>query len=232
MFRVSRISDSLIFNSNDDAYPVSVFGWKDKELARTGSGGTAFGIVSSGTPIIKTKDAEFRLSSGCYFSIVGSYEIRGGEGVLLDVPFFRGLNSCGGPIEDEGRLRYIDSCTDTLLISPPLLGDPCLNALFFPQNIDQTLHTHPSVRIGLVYDGFGFCRLADQEVPLRPGDVFVIEPETIHAFSTSKNAGMRIIAFHPDSDTGPDHQDHPMINRTIVGGISASEIPEIQTLRA
>jgi hypothetical protein len=40
---------------------------------------------------------------------------------------------------------------------------------------------------------------------------------------------MDIVAFHPDSDFGPMHDDHPMINRTIIDGISASKLKQVQT---
>jgi ABC-type amino acid transport substrate-binding protein len=40
---------------------------------------------------------------------------------------------------------------------------------------------------------------------------------------------MDIVAFHPDSDFGPEHDDHPMINRTIVEGVSAKYIENIRT---
>lgn len=37
------------------------------------------------------------------------------------------------------------------------------------------------------------------------------------------------IVYHPDSNYGPTHENHPMILKTIVNGKSASLIPEIQT---
>jgi hypothetical protein len=40
---------------------------------------------------------------------------------------------------------------------------------------------------------------------------------------------MDVIAFHPDSDFGPEDENHPMINRTIVNGVSANAIDEIKT---
>jgi hypothetical protein len=46
-----------------------------------------------------------------------------------------------GPVEEHGRVRYIDGCTDSLLNAPQLRGEPCLNHLHFPRGIDQTLHT-------------------------------------------------------------------------------------------
>jgi hypothetical protein len=30
---------------------------------------------------------------------------------------------------------------------------------------------------------------------------------------------MDVIAYHPDSDFGPENETHPMVNRTLVGGI-------------
>jgi hypothetical protein len=38
-----------------------------------------------------------------------------------------------------------------------------------------------------------------------------------------------VFAFHPDSDFGPAADDHPMVNRTVVGGVPASLLPGIQT---
>lgn len=49
-----------------------------------------------------------------------------------------------------------------------------------------------------------------------------------HSFFTD-DSEMDVIAYHPDSDTGPTHDDHPMINRTIVDGVSAANIQEIRT---
>ena len=49
-----------------------------------------------------------------------------------------------------------------------------------------------------------------------------------HSFFTDDQT-MDVIAYHPDSDTGPDHDDHPMVNRTLVDGIPAAEIDEIRT---
>lgn len=141
----------------------------------------------------------------------------------------------GGPVENKGRLKYIDGCTDSLLISPIKLGDPCLNLLYFPPNIDQTQHTHPSDRIGLVYSGKGECVAATQDgepekvIPLTPGMIFRIHAEGAHKFRTSEHSDMTVIAYHPDSDFGPEDESHPMINRTIVDGVSAAQLHEIQT---
>lgn len=153
----------------------------------------------------------------------------------------------GGPIEDAGRLKYIDGCTDSLLLAPPKKGMACLNHLHFPGFIVQTPHTHPSIRMGVVAKGFGECITPFGNIALEEGDVFIILPtpdgdnlylatgmdgkkhlKGTHSFVTYIEQ-MDVIAFHPDSDFGPADEEHPMINRTIVNGESAKYIKEIRT---
>ena len=131
-------------------------------------------------------------------------------------------------MEEVGRLKYIDGCTDSLLIPPIMLGDPCLNLLFFPPKIHQTQHTYPSMRVGMVVRGRGCCVTPYEEATLAPGVVFVIPTDGLHSFHT-EDSSMTVIANHPESDFGPTHEEHPMINRTIVNGVSASKIAEIRT---
>nr|MBP9839320.1 AraC family ligand binding domain-containing protein [Pseudomonadota bacterium] len=128
-----------------------------------------------------------------------------------------GLFSIGGPLEDKGRLKYINNCSDTLLVPPPKLGEPCLNALYFPANTVQTSHTHPSFRVGIVSSGAGFCLTQNSQYELRKGTVFLLPENTIHSFKTvGENSSLVVFAFHPDSDFGPTDENHPMINRTII----------------
>jgi len=152
---------------------------------------------------------------------------------------YRGLPMFVGPIEQEGRLKYIDGCTDSLLIPPVKLGDPCLNLLYFPPGIDQTTHTHPSDRIGLILSGHGRCHAWDLDettgeyveklIDLTPGMLFTIHTNGKHKFSTPYGESMRVLAYHPDSDFGPEDENHPMLNRTIVDGVSAKHIDAIRT---
>ena len=61
--------------------------------------------------------------------------------------------------------------------------------------------------------------------------LFDIPPDSEHSFFTD-NPGegiMDVIAFHPDSDYGPEDENHPMINRTIIDGKSASGNKNITT---
>lgn len=125
-------------------------------------------------------------------------------------------NNLGGPIEDSGRLCYIDGCSDSLLIYPSRSGDPSVNLLHFPTDIDQTFHIHPSVRLGFVAEGFGNAQLGTGEtIPLEAGSIFCIEERENHRFQTS-GSEMKIIAYHPDGDWGPTDQNHTMLNRTYI----------------
>jgi hypothetical protein len=131
------------------------------------------------------------------------------------------LNIQGWHYEQNGRLQYIDGCEDTVLIAPPYKGDPCLNMLYLKSGITQTEHTHPSVRIGIVQYGSGFAHWYENGVPIKTplnqGDVWVIEKDEKHFFTTQEQE-LVIMAYHPDSDFGNTDEVHPMINRTIIYG--------------
>jgi hypothetical protein len=59
--------------------------------------------------------------------------------------------------------------------------------------------------------------------------MFCIHAEGHHKFQTPYGEDMRVLAYHPDSDFGPTHQNHPMLNRTMVDGVSANQLTDIQT---
>lgn len=163
------------------------------------------------------------------YACVNSGEIEfNGKTLVIEVKNFKGMNMTGGPTEKSGRLKYIDGCTDSLLIPPVKYGDACLNALYFPAGTRQTQHTHPSVRIGAVISGRGLCLIPGREIPLEQGMVFVIHTDKEHSFQTDDEQ-MTVIAFHPDSDFGAKDEEHPMINRTIVDGTSAKHLQDIRT---
>jgi quercetin dioxygenase-like cupin family protein len=188
------------------------------------SDATHYGFVQSGTCELQGPAGTFPLSQGMYFALPGRGEIRGkGTGLLISQHGPTGLFQIGGPIESRGRLQYIDGCSDTLLIAPAVLGEPCLNLLVIPPGTCQTAHTHPSFRAGMIARGRGLCRLRDRDVPLAAGDLFVIEADVLHSFHTQDDS-LTVIAFHPDSDYGPHRDNHPMVNRTMVDGVSASQL--------
>jgi len=159
----------------------------------------------------------FPLAASSYAVLPDAGAIEGGAGVVVTTPHHRGFFVVGGPVETTGRLRYIDGCSDSVLVAPIRRGDPCLNLLHLPPGTAQTNHVHPSVRVGLIVRGRGRCVVADGEevVGLAPGSAFVLEPDAVHRFETDAD-DLLLMAWHPDSDTGPTDDDHPMLNRTVV----------------
>ena len=125
--------------------------------------------------------------------------------------------------EQRGRLSYIDSCSDSLLFYPPRRGDGSMSLLYFPPGINQTWHTHPSIRLGLVISGDGVAEWRDEagafhSQELLAGDCFMLNEHQLHRFSTRSGEHMRILAYHPDGDWGPEDHNHTMLNRTYVRG--------------
>jgi len=217
--------------------PFVTRAWSKAGWTGGASSGTVYGFVFEGSISLRvslgtssTSKSLFTLHKGMYFACPGEIELsEGGSGVLQLVKNHRALFAMGYLENGQGRLPYIDSCTDTLLLSPVVKGAPCLNHLHFPPSVVQTQHTHPSGRSGIVVSGQGTCVCGKTRTVLKPGTVFVIPERVVHAFETSSLDSLDVVAFHPDSDFGPSPTDHPMINRTIVNGRSASSIPSIQT---
>lgn len=245
---VEDLAQGLMADFADTDHPSTVYGHtKASQLihARTeGEADTAYVVGYEGLTKVDSGERAFTVAPGEYCAIpftryllLTSLHENGKEGTskprskaIIAVRLgYKGLATFGGPIEHSGRLKYIDGCSDTLLIGPPLKGDPCLNFLRFPPGIDQTSHTHPSIRAGVILSGRGICRTAHGDKDLVPGKVFILYPDAIHAFATTPEDGMRLSVFHPDTDTGPSHEDHPMLNRTIVDGVSARDLDEIRT---
>lgn len=213
-----------------------VYGWEcltpenaHRRTFTTPRTGAVYGFVQTGSVWITTVEASTLPTPGRHvlveegmwfvapFGLAGSFETPG-RVVAVQRWQYRAPRAFGGPIEELGRLRYIDRCSDSLLVAPQLLGDPCLNHLHFPPNIDQTEHTHPSLRAGIVARGEGWCETPLGKSRLEPGVVFSIPQDGRHNFLTDATHEMDIIAWHPDSDWGPTHTDHPMVNRTWVDG--------------
>jgi hypothetical protein len=177
---------------------------------------TAMGY-SYGEAMIRIRDRIIFLKKGEYFS----FTVRN-EDVYISTPdklfiVFR-LGFLGhdivGKTERQGRLSYIDGCSDSLIVYPPRLGDASLNLLYFPKNINQSFHTHPSIRIGCVISGSGVSD-TDIENFLVEGSHFCLEQQELHRFRTD-TSDMRVIAFHPDGDWGPTDENHTMLNRTYI----------------
>ena len=123
-----------------------------------------------------------------------------------------------GWVEKQGRLSYIDGCSDSLLVFPARMGDASLNLLYFPPGIDQSFHRHPSIRLGCVIAGDGWSDNGESgdtvsTTRLAAGVSFCLVEQERHRFRTI-GSSMTVVAFHPDGDWGPTDHNHTMLNRT------------------
>lgn len=239
---VKRLSHGPMADFSLTSHPSAVYGVTKGTLlvpnSKAGEYDSAYGMCYAGKLEVRGGGRTFQVSAGEYFSLpypegLMVESLRDGDtpgaGLIAVRHGYKALVTVGGPVERVGRLKYIDGCSDTLLIGPPLKGDPCMNMLRFPPGINQTAHTHPTIRAGVILTGSGVCRTAHGDKALVPGNAFILYPDAIHAFSTEGTEGMSLFVFHPDTDTGPSHEDHPMLNRTIVDGVSAKELDDIRT---
>jgi hypothetical protein len=243
-FSAFEWQNGLLYDYSANSFPTKLHTLTGEKVFHFEEGSTYFLFQHSGYAFIK---GQFPLLKGYYASATSKEQFVQGSDeakvLIIERIGFNGVFSLGGPIEHNGRLKYIDGCTDSLLVPPVKFGDPCLNHLHFPPGIDQTMHTHPSMRVGLVTRGHGECVTPFGNIPLFPGQLFIIHeddgtkvpgidgndhPAGSHCFRTFDGT-MDVIAYHPDSDFGPSDEEHPMINRTIVNGVSAKHIDEIKT---
>jgi quercetin dioxygenase-like cupin family protein len=240
------VGDGRLADLDPSAGPVRVYGWRGQELALPG-GATQFGMVTEGAADVTDAHGTVRLAAGMYCVIPGPCHVRpvvrgsyprlfsgappgrravvapsstrpvSTGGNVIAVESYPGQRQFGGPVTGEGRLRYIDGCSDALLVCLPRRGEPCLNYLRVPPGTRQSAHMHPSERIGVILAGRGECRTPRGVHPLSPGIAWRIPTGALHAFATDSEP-LEILAWHPDSDFGPTDADHPMLNRTIRSG--------------
>ncbi|MGZ3726921.1 MAG: AraC family ligand binding domain-containing protein [Pseudobdellovibrio sp.] len=216
----------LLVDDSDSKFSSEVFGFenlsdrnKQKNLFEFTKAGTYWGFVQKGAAEFNSGAHTWKAQTGQWFAMPSKDKAQlklhpDSRVFICFASHHQGLLSMGGPLEKAGRLRYIDGCSDTLLYGPPIKGDPCLNLLHFPPEIFQTTHFHPSSRSGMVVGGEGTCHFEGRNKPLVSGAIFFIPVNLRHNFSTGKNSELDVISFHPDSDWGPTHEVHPMINRT------------------
>lgn len=184
-----------------------------------------FGLYgySFGNSKIKIGSKTHKLDAGQYFSFFvkeEGFKAETDDKLMLVVRLGYKPQNTTGWVEEQGRLVYIDGCSDSLLIYPPRQGDPSLNLLYFPPGIEQTAHTHPSIRLGCVIEGHGHADVwkdgKKESIPLQKGKMFCLEESELHRFRTAEGQPMTVIAWHPDGDWGPSDHNHTMLNRTYV----------------
>lgn len=219
----------LLYEDHDDRFHSRVYGFENIHAGQVGSAeipphGACYGMIASGSVLLMGDRGRpgVTLTTGQWFSTPSGcalvFETTPTAVLVAQRVGHFGVYTSGGPIESRGRLRYIDGCSDSLLCCPSIVGDPCLNHLHFPGGIDQTQHTHPSLRAGIIVRGQGWCVTPGQEIPLTPNLIFVIPTDALHSFRTETDESMDVVPYHPDSNWGPTHEEHPMVNKTLVGG--------------
>lgn len=242
-----------LFEDDHEDFRIRVYGFDTTEVSGLFSRnidippiGSVFGFVQLGSIAVKTSDGAPRrqVNAGEFFVCDDGARISmmsQARFIAIQQVGYLGIGLIGGPIEKGGRLRYIDGCSDTMVIGPLLKGGPCLNHLHVPPGIDQTFHTHPSIRVGCVAYGSGQVRTPATAWPvdesgafdltaedgspvelttteLTPGMVWIIPRYGIHGFRTRDEA-LGVMPYHPDTEQGPDHEHHPMKSRTLVDGV-------------
>lgn len=202
----------------DTMYPTYATYYKEEADDLGMEYATTFGYVLTGKAVIYANRQLWQVYGRNYFAFSGEFSIDEAHDLNMWTVTklgYKGM-SMMGKVEEKGRLSYIDGCSDSILVPMPRRGDPVLNYLHFPQGINQTQHTHPSIRMGVVTEGSGEAFKQESWVkPLKKGCMFMLEEQELHSFRTTDD-NMNIVAFHPDSDTGSTDEDHPMINRTYI----------------
>jgi len=225
MILIPNPTNGEIIDMTDTMYPTKMISVSDDYVIEP-TIGNMYGFCTKGTFAIHSEDV-WTINEDDFFSLKTLMKndtriemIEDGQLFVIIRYGFRGIDMIGKS-EKNGRLSYIDGCTDSLLVMPPRLGDPCLNYLHFPMGIDQTQHLHPSIRMGIVIGGKGEAfqkpegKREGWEEDLTKGMMFCLEEGEVHSFRTAESY-MDIIAYHPDSDFGPSDTNHPMLNRTYI----------------
>ena len=186
------------------------------ELETEGS----FWIMSDGGKA--TLDNEMAINSATWVSSGHQHVNVQGPALVIDNPGFAFSETKVASFKsgELGQLSYIDGCSNTNLVDPMRNGDPCINYLYFPPGIDQTWHTHPSVRVGYILSGQGYACIkngdAEEELTLTPGKMFILHRHAKHRFRTDGDQHMSLMVYHPDSEDGPRDENNPMKSRTYI----------------
>ena len=213
---IKNFEKNLVLDHTKSSYPSKLYCLNTDEKEFTDESSFFFGIVIEGTCQISTHFGQVKLEKLCYFALNSDFKITpNGKTVVIQRFGYRGLPNLGSCLENDARLSYIDNCRASVLVAPARKGDPVLNFLVFPPNVNQTAHVHPTIRLGVVVAGSGICKIANNEIPLEVGNVFALNPFEIHCFHSGQQ-GLKVVAYHPDSDEGPTDESHPMLNRTFV----------------
>ena len=183
--------------------------------------------ATAGTYYIMLQEASYYSDTVKFESVNGAFAVNGhftikcqqGTAVVIEYPGLHLLESryFVQDVLGMGNLSYIDGGTNTTAVNPGRLGDPVVNYVHFPAGMTQTLHTHPSHRVGMVLRGRGTVELDHSNFPLQQGDVFFMQRNVLHNFTCPNGEDVVLFVFAPDSGTGPTDEVNPLKIRTYIG---------------
>jgi quercetin dioxygenase-like cupin family protein len=196
-------------------------------LTKLESGESRAFDYSQGTYYVMLHDASYysdnvKLESvNAALAVNNHFTVKCGKGSAVIIEY-RGLRLLESRyyVQDKlgmGNLSYMDGGTNTTSVNPGRLGDPVINYVHFPAGMKQTLHTHPSHRVGMVLKGRGLVELDNGDFELNQGDVFFMQRNVLHNFMCPFNEDVVLFVFAPDSGTGPTDEVNPLKIRTYVG---------------
>ncbi|RSZ58883.1 cupin domain-containing protein [Massilia atriviolacea] len=213
-----NISTDLDIN---DRWPLSVFPVAPGQQRQFKAEGTDYILLRNAD--FQSSEAHFRGVNGAFaISAETDYAITCPGGASAFVIRYKGLRLSEQRYYiqnklDMGNLSYMDGGTNTTAVNPGRLGDPVVNYVHFPAHMYQTLHTHPSHRIGLILSGNGRIELDNQEFfNVEEGSAFFMRRNELHNFITTDQAVV-LFVFAPDSGTGPTDEVNPLKIRTYIG---------------
>ena len=184
--------------------------------------------ATAGTYYIMLQTASYYSDTANFESVNGAFcvnshfTVKAGAGTAAVVEY-PGLHLLESRyyIQDQlgqGNLSYIDGGTNTTAVNPGRLGDPVINYVHFPAGMRQTLHTHPSHRVGMILQGHGQIELDNQQLfDVRKGEVFFMQRNVLHNFICPFDQDVILFVFAPDSGTGPTDEVNPLKIRTYIG---------------
>ena len=115
-------------------------------------------------------------------------------------------------------LPYINGCSTKQLINSVRQGDPTWQMLYMPPyTSEQQHHIHSTSRIVYIHKGRGTSHIGISEnnmtdIPLRQGDVLILDKMIPHHFSTNSEE-LIVLPLHIFTSTGNEF-NHPMFNGT------------------
>lgn len=213
MFNVKDVFET------DDRWPL--------KLTKLEAGNNRAFDCSKGTYYIMLQNASYYSDSvklecvNAALAVNNHFTVKCGSGTAIIIEYL-GIRLLESRyfVQDKlgmGNLSYIDGGTNTTAVNPGRLGDPVINYVHFPDGMRQTLHTHPSHRVGIILQGCGTVELDDSDFPLKQGDVFFMQRNVLHNFTCPHNQDVILFVFAPDSGTGPTDEVNPLKIRTYVG---------------